>query len=175
MRRDWIKTLLARKTAPKGWQYFTVHAITHHPEVISGYDGKVAAGMIGAKFEDRDRWAWNPLRDHVAAGKARPEISLIAPVCAGYEKAIVKDSWRSDGGRCGQPTTTWDPAMQRSETSTNTSRRGRSNSEAAVEPTGRPAFTNMPIVRNAGCALTLTSRTASGTPQLSLSTPTVFS
>jgi ParB family transcriptional regulator, chromosome partitioning protein len=99
VRRDWVKTLLARKTAPKGWQYFTVHAITHHPEVASGYDGKVAAEMIGAKFEDSDRWAWNPLRDHVAVSKARPEISLIALVCAGYEKTIVKDSWRSASER----------------------------------------------------------------------------
>ncbi|WP_284762069.1 ParB/RepB/Spo0J family partition protein [Arthrobacter sp. efr-133-R2A-63] len=95
VRRDWVKTLLARKTAPKGWQYFTVHAITHHPEVASGYDGKVAAEMIGAKFEDSDRWAWNPLRDHVAKSATRPEFSLIALVCAGYEKTIAKDSWRS--------------------------------------------------------------------------------
>ena len=96
VRRDWVKTLLAaRKTAPKGWQYFTVHAITHHPETASGYDGKVAAEMIGATFEDSDRWAWNPLRDHVAKSTTRPEISLIALVCAGYEKTIVKDSWRS--------------------------------------------------------------------------------
>ena len=99
VRRDWVKTLLSRKTAPKGWQYFTVHAITHHPETASGYDGKVAAEMIGAKFEDSDRWAWNPLRDHVAGSKARPEISLIALVCAGYEKTIAKDSWRSASER----------------------------------------------------------------------------
>lgn len=99
VRREWVKTLLSRKTAPKGWQYFTVHAITHHPEVASGYNGKVAAEMIGAKFEDSDRWAWNPLRDHIAASKARPEISLIALVCAGYEKTIVKDSWRSASER----------------------------------------------------------------------------
>ena len=91
-----MKTLLSRKVAPKGWQYFTVHAITHHPETASGYDGKVAAGMIGAKTgEDTNRWGWNPLRDHTAATTARPEFSLIALICAGYEKTIQKDSWRS--------------------------------------------------------------------------------
>ena len=37
----------------------------------------------------------NPLRDHVAKSTARPEVSLIALVCAGYEKTIAKDSWRS--------------------------------------------------------------------------------
>ena len=62
-RPEWVKSLLARKTAPKGWQYFTVHAITHHPETASGYDGKVAAEMNGAETgEDTDRWGWNPLR-----------------------------------------------------------------------------------------------------------------
>jgi ParB family chromosome partitioning protein len=95
VRREWVKNLLAKKQAPKGWQYFTVHAITHHAETASGYDGTVAAGMVGAKFEESDRWAWNPLRDHVAKTTARPEFSLIALVCAGYEKTIAKDSWRS--------------------------------------------------------------------------------
>ncbi len=72
VRRDFVKTLLAKKQPPKGWQYFTVHAITHDPETASGYDGKVATEMIGAKSgEDTDRWGWNPLRDHTAATTAR--------------------------------------------------------------------------------------------------------
>ncbi|WP_353713510.1 ParB/RepB/Spo0J family partition protein [Arthrobacter sp. K5] len=95
VRRDFVKTLLARKQAPRGWQYFTVHAITHHPETASGYDGKVAADMVGAKVVESDRWGWNPLRDHVGKTTARPEVALIALVCAGYEKTIAKDSWRS--------------------------------------------------------------------------------
>jgi ParB family chromosome partitioning protein len=94
VRREFVKNLLAKKQAPKGWQYFTVHAITHHPETASGYDGKVAAEMVGAKVEEANRWGWNPLRDHVAKTTARPEFSLIALVCAGYEKTIAKDSWR---------------------------------------------------------------------------------
>ena len=98
VRREWVKTLLSRKTAPKGWQYFTVHAITHHPETASGYDGKVATEMAGAKTgEESDRWGWNPLRDHVAKTTARPEFALLALICAGYEKTIQKDSWRSAG------------------------------------------------------------------------------
>jgi ParB family chromosome partitioning protein len=95
VRREFVKSLLARKQAPKGWQYFTVHAITHHSETASGYDGKVAAEMVGAKVEESNAWAWNPLRDHVAKTTARPEFSLIALVCAGYEKTIEKDSWRN--------------------------------------------------------------------------------
>jgi hypothetical protein len=68
-----VKSLLARKTAPKGWQYFTVHVITHHPETASGYDGKVAAEMNGAETgEDTDRWGWNPLRKFcLVAGTSR--------------------------------------------------------------------------------------------------------
>lgn len=95
VRRGFVKALLARKQAPKGWQYFTVHAITHHPETASGYDGEVAAEMAGAKIEGEKTWAWNPLRTHVAKSTTRPEFSLIALVCAGYEKTIAKDSWRS--------------------------------------------------------------------------------
>ena len=95
VRREWVTALLAKKQAPKGWQYFTVHAITHHPEVTSGYDGEVAANMAGAKIEGEKTWAWNPLREHVAKTTTRPEFSLIALICAGYEKTIAKDSWRS--------------------------------------------------------------------------------
>ncbi|WP_104140897.1 ParB/RepB/Spo0J family partition protein [Arthrobacter sp. ZGTC131] len=98
VRREWVKTLLARKTPPKGWQYFTLHAITHHPETASGYDGKVATEMIGARTgAESDRWGWNPLRDHVAKTTVRPEFALLALICAGYEKTIQKDSWRSAG------------------------------------------------------------------------------
>ncbi|MFJ6378000.1 ParB/RepB/Spo0J family partition protein [Pseudarthrobacter oxydans] len=95
VRRGFVKTLLSKKQAPKGWQYFTVHAITHHSQTASGYDGEVAADMIGAKAEGSKTWGWNPLRDHVAKSATRPEFSLIALVCAGYEKTIAKDSWRS--------------------------------------------------------------------------------
>jgi hypothetical protein len=95
-----VKTLLTKKRAPKGWQHFTVHAITHHPETASGYEGIVAAEMAGAKVgEESGRWGWNPLRDHVAKTTARPEVSLIALVCAGYEKTIARDSWRSPSKR----------------------------------------------------------------------------
>ena len=95
VRREWVAGLLGKKQAPKGWQYFTVHAITHHSEVASGYDGEVAATMAGAKIEGEKSWAWNPLKDHVAKTTARPDVSLIALICAGYEKTIAKDSWRS--------------------------------------------------------------------------------
>ncbi|WP_144663193.1 ParB/RepB/Spo0J family partition protein [Paenarthrobacter nicotinovorans] len=94
VRREFVRNLLAKKQAPKGWQHFTAYALTHHPETASGYDGKVAADMVGAKSDETDRWGWNPLRDHVAKSTARPEFSLIALVCAGYEKTIAKDSWR---------------------------------------------------------------------------------
>ncbi|MFF1254960.1 ParB/RepB/Spo0J family partition protein [Pseudarthrobacter sp. NPDC058329] len=95
VRRGFVKTLLSKKQAPKGWQYFTVHAITHHSETASGYEGEVAADMVGAKVEGSKKWGWNPLRDHVAKSATRPEFSLIALVCAGYERTIAKDSWRS--------------------------------------------------------------------------------
>lgn len=95
VRREFVKSLLAKKQPPKGWQYFTVHAITHHSDVARTYDGAVAAEMVSAKMEGEKSWGWNPLKDHVAKSTARPEFSLVALVCAGYEKAIAKDSWRN--------------------------------------------------------------------------------
>ncbi|OUM44628.1 ParB/RepB/Spo0J family partition protein [Arthrobacter sedimenti] len=95
VRRDFVKNLLAKKQAPKGWQYFTVHALTHHSEVAGGYEGAVAAEMAGAKIEGKETWGWNPLRDHVAKTTTRPEVPMIALICAGFEKTIAKDSWRS--------------------------------------------------------------------------------
>lgn len=62
VRREFVKSLLAKKQAPKGWQYSTVHTITHHPETGSGYDGGVAVGMSGAKAEGATMRGWNPLR-----------------------------------------------------------------------------------------------------------------
>lgn len=107
VRSEFVKSLLASKQAPKGWQYFTVHAIAHHPETASGYQGEVAADMIGVKTEDKTgRWGWNPLRDHVANTTARPESSLIALICAGYEKTIAKDAWRSPHQRATATTST---------------------------------------------------------------------
>ncbi len=44
------------KQAPKGWQYFTAYALTHHAEVASGYEPAVAAEMAGAKTEGKDTW-----------------------------------------------------------------------------------------------------------------------
>ncbi|WP_346762976.1 hypothetical protein [Arthrobacter sp. Soil736] len=36
VRREWVKTLLARNQAPKRRKDFTVHASTHHSETASG-------------------------------------------------------------------------------------------------------------------------------------------
>lgn len=38
-----------------------------------------------------------PAPYHFAKSTGRPEFSLLALVCAGYEKTIAKDSWRSPG------------------------------------------------------------------------------
>jgi len=96
VRREWVKSLLTRKTAPKGWQHFVLHSITQHSEV-TGYDGAVAADMAGIKADESmsGSWGWNPLREHVAKSTARPEVGLIALVCAGFEKGLPKDAWRS--------------------------------------------------------------------------------
>lgn len=96
VRRDWVKTLLGRKTAPKGWQYFTVLSLTSFYDVGRSYDGKVAAEMIGVKAEKENTgWGYDPFKDHVATHATRPEFALLAMVIASFEKQIAKDAWRN--------------------------------------------------------------------------------
>jgi ParB family chromosome partitioning protein len=48
VRCDLVKSLLAKKLPPRGWQHFTVHAITHRAETAGGYEGTVAAGTLAS-------------------------------------------------------------------------------------------------------------------------------
>lgn len=112
VRREWVAGLLGKKQAPKGWQYFTVHAITHHSEVASGYDGEVAATMAGAKIEGEKSWEWNPLKDHVAKTTTRPEVSLIALIAPGMKRPSPK----TRGGPRTSPTATTSTSSSRGDT-----------------------------------------------------------
>ena len=61
VRREFVETLLTRKTAAKGWQYFTVHA---HPPPRNRQRlrRQSRADMIGAKTTEDEKWGRNPLK-----------------------------------------------------------------------------------------------------------------
>lgn len=50
-----------RKQALKGWQYFTVHAVTHHAETASGYRGRLPLEWT-AELGIRAKWHIFPRR-----------------------------------------------------------------------------------------------------------------
>lgn len=96
VRREWVKNLLGRKTAPKGWQHFCTLSMLNHHDVGRDYDPSTAAELAGVKNDPEDMsWGYNPLRDHVATTTTRAEFALIAMVAASFEKRLPKDSWRS--------------------------------------------------------------------------------
>ena len=96
VRREWVKALLARKTAPKGWQYFAVLSMTSFYDIGRSYEGELAANMIGVKAEKKDTgWGYDPFKDHVATHAIRPEFALLAMVMASFEKQMHKDAWRN--------------------------------------------------------------------------------
>lgn len=96
VRRDWVKNLLARKTAPKGWQYFSVLSMTSFYDIGRSYDGELAADLISAKAEKESTdWGYNPFKEHVATHETRPEFALLAMVIASFEKQMPKDIWRN--------------------------------------------------------------------------------
>lgn len=98
VRREWVKNLLARKTAPKGWQYFSVLSMTSFYDIGRSYDGKLAADMISVKAEKENTgWGYDPFKDHVATHATRPEFALLAMVMASFEKQMNKDVWRNPG------------------------------------------------------------------------------
>ena len=95
VRREWVKNLLTRKTAPKGWQYFTVLSMTSFYDIGRSYEGQLAAEMISVKIEKENTgWGYDPFKDHVATHATRPEFALLAIVMASFEKQMPKDIWR---------------------------------------------------------------------------------
>lgn len=96
VRRDFVRTLLARKAAPKGWQRFLAVAHTAHHHVLRDRPADLAAEFAGAAKEDDH--LGTALTEHVAAHPARPEVALLALALAGLEAHVDRQAWRHPGG-----------------------------------------------------------------------------
>ncbi|MEA5456927.1 ParB N-terminal domain-containing protein [Sinomonas sp. JGH33] len=95
VRREWVRTLLARKSAPKGWQRFLAVAHTRHHNVIRDRSADLAAELAGvAKEKD---YLSAALTEHVAAHPGRPEVALLALALAGLEENVDRQAWRRPG------------------------------------------------------------------------------
>lgn len=92
VRRDHVKTLLSRKTAPKGWQRFLALAHTRHHSVLRDRPADLAADFAGAAKEND--YLGTALAEHVAEHPARPEVALLALALAGLEDHVDRQAWR---------------------------------------------------------------------------------
>ena len=94
VRLAWLRTFLARKTAPKGSATFTATALASDGEVAASIGGNhLAAGLLGCEASSYGRSS--AVAALVArAGEPRASVLTLALVLAGYEDAMTKDSWR---------------------------------------------------------------------------------
>lgn len=90
VRREFVTSLLARKTAPKNAQAFIAHTLTHSHYIA----GRAAnhpdptAELLGA---GNDRAG---LAKHLAKTTVKPEMVTLAIMCTAYEKSITRSSWK---------------------------------------------------------------------------------
>jgi hypothetical protein len=90
-----VKNPAVQEAGPEGLA--VLHRPRHHPPPRNGQRLRRKVAAEHGRGEGRRVQrpvGLEPAADHVAKTTARPEFSLIALVCAGYEKTIAKDSWR---------------------------------------------------------------------------------
>lgn len=98
VRRAWLKTLLARRTPPKGAAAFTAHALA---SCHSGLSNALTSGhalaheLLGAGqpggYGERGRAIGKLLQ----YGEGRAQVVVLAMVLASYESWASRNSWRS--------------------------------------------------------------------------------
>jgi ParB family chromosome partitioning protein len=94
VRRAWLKTFAARKTAPKGAAAFIATAIATDAEIVAGIGGNhLAAQLLGCPDTGYGR---NTALKALPAQAADPRALVIAlvQVLAAYEDRTDRDDWR---------------------------------------------------------------------------------
>lgn len=91
VRRDWLKTLLARKTAPKNAMRFIAYSIGNNAYTVADGITKhsaFTAELLGAADK------YGELAKITAKPTGRHDMTILAAVLAGYEKSLTRASWR---------------------------------------------------------------------------------
>ena len=94
VRREWIRTLLARKTAPKGTMRFVVTEILAAPDRVG--DGKDAL-LADLLHQPEPTQSWGRTVGSAAAAnatEARLPLLLLAQVAADREQTMSEHTWR---------------------------------------------------------------------------------
>lgn len=111
VRREFIKTMLARKTAPKGAAIFVARALAGDGYLLTTNNaGNVAAELLGlkdsGKKEAKPSYEYQPPTDAVIkavsalpdTGDGRAAVLTLGLVLGALEARTPKDAWRGAGG-----------------------------------------------------------------------------
>ena len=96
VRRDWLRTFLTRKTAPKGAQVFLAVALAHDAHLIADPKANtLAADLLG--LPSRAAYGRHTGLTETAeqAADARASVVALAQVLAGYEAGLDRTAWRN--------------------------------------------------------------------------------
>ncbi len=95
VRRDWLRTFLARKTAPKGTAALIGTAVALDADVVTRIGGNhLAADLLGCKNPGYGR-SQDIAGLLETATEARAQVIALAVVLAGYEDSTHIGSWRN--------------------------------------------------------------------------------
>lgn len=91
VRREFIKTLLARKALPKNAQKFIAHTIAHSSYILTKALNKteLTAELLGTGT------GYGEFKAHVDKPTTKPETVTLATMITAYEANIDRTSWRS--------------------------------------------------------------------------------
>jgi ParB family transcriptional regulator, chromosome partitioning protein len=94
VRRDWLRTFVTRKTAPKGTAAFLAAALAHDADTVASIGGNhLAADLLGCDATDYGRsTALGALVAEANDGCA--QVLALAQVLAAYEDSTDRSDWR---------------------------------------------------------------------------------
>jgi len=96
VRRDWLRSFLTRKTAPKDAAAFMAQIVATHADVVSHIDANGLAVNLLGLTEQAAYGRSKVLTEAVAkASDARAQVLLLAQVLAGCERDLSPHAWRS--------------------------------------------------------------------------------
>lgn len=90
VRREFLTTLLSRKSVPKGTAAFIAHTLTHSEYMVSKGSNHAdltatLLGLTGYRGE---------VQKHLAKPTTKPELVTLAIMFTAYETSIIRTSWR---------------------------------------------------------------------------------
>lgn len=90
VRREFITSLLARKTAPKNTAAFIAHTLTHSAYIVSkGFNKMGLTAQLLGTGEGHDG-----VKSHLNKTTVKPEIVSLAIMFTAYESSLDRTSWR---------------------------------------------------------------------------------